>query len=86
MLYASGRAGTASWKLEEPGKDIKPVFEALLKHIPAPHGDADKSLQIRISTHPVQRLRRPNRRRPNLQRRDQDRPAGRRSSSATARR
>jgi len=50
VLYASGRAGTASWKLEDPGTDIKPVFEALLKHIPAPHGDPDKSLQIRIST------------------------------------
>src|SRR5215210_7158091 len=50
VLYASGRAGTASWKLEEPGKDIKPVFEALMKHIPAPHGDKDKSLQIRISS------------------------------------
>ena len=50
VLYASGRAGTASWKLEVPGEDIKPVFEALLKHIPAPHGDPDKSLQIRIST------------------------------------
>src|SRR5438128_5250761 len=50
VLYASGRAGTASWKLEEPGKDIKPVFEALLKHIPAPHGDPDKPLQIRISS------------------------------------
>src|SRR5687768_2741884 len=50
VLYASGRAGTASWKLEEPGKDIKPVFEALMKHIPAPHGDAEKSLQIRVSS------------------------------------
>src|SRR3954469_8391494 len=50
VLYASGRAGVASWKLEEPGKDIKPVFEALMKHIPAPHGDKDKSLQIRISS------------------------------------
>src|SRR5918994_2179698 len=50
VLYASGRAGTASWKLEEPGKDINPVFEALMKHIPAPHGDPDKSLQIRISS------------------------------------
>src|SRR5437762_2948929 len=34
VLYASGRAGTASWKLEEPGTNIKPVFEALLKHVP----------------------------------------------------
>jgi GTP-binding protein len=50
IIYASGRAGTATWKLEEPGKDIRPVFEAILKHIPAPHGDADKSLQIRISS------------------------------------
>src|SRR3954467_15066708 len=50
VLYASGRAGTASWKLEQPGVDIKPVFEALLKHVPAPHGDADKSLQIRITS------------------------------------
>jgi GTP-binding protein len=50
VLYASGRAGTASWKLEEPGTSIVPVFEALLKHIPAPHGDPDKSLQIRISS------------------------------------
>src|SRR5687768_4360217 len=49
VLYASGRAGTASWKLEEPGKDILPVFEAIIKHIPAPHGDPDKSLQIRIT-------------------------------------
>src|SRR6266545_1452916 len=50
VLYASGRAGTASWSLEAPGKDITPVFEALLKHVPAPHGDSDKTLQIRIST------------------------------------
>jgi GTP-binding protein len=50
VLYASGRQGVASWQLEEKGKDIKPVFEALLKHIPAPHGDAEKSLQIQIQT------------------------------------
>jgi GTP-binding protein len=50
VLYASGRAGTASWSLEEKGKDITPVFEALLKHVPAPHGDPDKSLQIQISS------------------------------------
>src|SRR5881275_1807128 len=50
VLYASGRAGTASWSMEEPPKDIIPVFEALLKHVPAPHGDAEKSLQIQISS------------------------------------
>src|SRR5437762_4130775 len=50
VLYASGRAGTASWSLEQKGTDIQPVFEALLKHVPAPHGDADKSLQIQIAS------------------------------------
>src|SRR5580700_5993199 len=50
VLYASGRAGVASWELEKPGTNIVPVFEALLKYIPAPHGDPDKSLQIQISS------------------------------------
>src|ERR1700722_9418529 len=50
VLYASGRAGTASWSLEKPGTDIIPVFEALLKHVPAPHGDPEKPLQIQISS------------------------------------
>jgi GTP-binding protein len=49
-VYASGRAGIASWDLETPGKDIRPLFEALLKYVPAPHGDPDRSLQIQISS------------------------------------
>jgi len=49
VLYASGRQGVASWHLEDPGTDIRPVFEALLKHVPPPHGDPEHSLQIRIS-------------------------------------
>src|SRR4051794_33247108 len=50
VLYASGRAGTASWSLEKPGTDIVPVFEALLKHVPAPHGDPEKTLQLQITS------------------------------------
>src|SRR5450432_2783775 len=50
VLYASGRAGTAYWHLEEKGTDITPVFEALLKHVPAPHGDPEKSLQMQITS------------------------------------
>ena len=49
-VYASGRAGIASWDLETPGKDIQPLFDALLKFIPAPHGDADRSLQIQVTS------------------------------------
>ncbi|MGC4033040.1 MAG: translational GTPase TypA [Tepidisphaeraceae bacterium] len=50
IIYASGRAGIASWDAKTPGKDINPIFEAILKHIPAPHGDPDKSLQLQISS------------------------------------
>jgi GTP-binding protein len=50
VLYASGRAGTASWSLETPGVDIQPVFDALLKHVPAPHGDPERTLQMQISS------------------------------------
>jgi GTP-binding protein len=50
VLYASGRAGIASWELEKPGTDIAPVFQALLKHVPLPHGDPEKSLQVQIQT------------------------------------
>ncbi|MCY2950656.1 MAG: translational GTPase TypA [Planctomycetota bacterium] len=50
VLYGSGRAGVASWELENPGTDIRPVYEALLKHVPPPQGDPEHSLQIRISS------------------------------------
>ena len=49
VLYASGRAGTAAWKLEDKADSIQPVFEALLRHVPAPHGDPDKPLQLQIT-------------------------------------
>ena len=50
VIYASGRAGTATWDMSKPGTDISPVFEAIMKHVPAPHGDPDKSLQLQISS------------------------------------
>jgi GTP-binding protein len=50
VLYASGRQGIASWRLEEPGTSIGPVFEALLKFVPPPSGDPTASLQIRIAS------------------------------------
>lgn len=50
VLYASGRQGVATWELEKPGVDIRPVFEALLRYVPAPEGDPDAPLRMRIST------------------------------------
>jgi GTP-binding protein len=50
VLYASGRAGIASWKADEKGTDITPIFDAILRYIPAPHGDPEKPVQIRVSS------------------------------------
>jgi GTP-binding protein len=49
-IYASGRNGIATWDLNKPNDNIRPIYEAILKHVPAPHGDRDKPLQIRINT------------------------------------
>ncbi len=41
VLYAVARAGVASTSLEVPGKDLQPLFEAILKHIPSPRGGGE---------------------------------------------
>ena len=48
VVFCSGRDGTASLSPEE-GKDLIPLFEAILKHINPPEGDPDGDLQILVS-------------------------------------
>ncbi len=50
ICFVSARNGTATFDLNKPGKDLRPLFEAILKYIPAPEGDADAPLQLLIST------------------------------------
>jgi len=50
FVYASAREGIASYSADEPGTDMKPLFETIIKHIPAPEGDPEAGLQILIST------------------------------------
>ncbi|MBR6403250.1 MAG: translational GTPase TypA [Eubacterium sp.] len=50
FVYASARDGVASYSADEPGKDMQPLFETILKYIPAPEGDPDRGTQILIST------------------------------------
>jgi GTP-binding protein len=49
VVYASGRDGYASNSAEEPGTDMKPLFEAILKYIPAPQGDLNGPTQVLFS-------------------------------------
>ena len=50
IIFASGRDGTATTDWQVPGQDLRPLFEAILNHIPAPEGDPDAPLQLLIST------------------------------------
>jgi len=49
-LFASGLAGFAKTELEAEGKDMQPLFEAILQHVPPPAGDPNKSLQLQVTT------------------------------------
>lgn len=49
-LFASGLAGFAKENLEDEGVDMKPLFEAILHHVPPPAGDISKPLQLQVTT------------------------------------
>ncbi|MGE0440838.1 MAG: translational GTPase TypA [Gemmatimonadales bacterium] len=50
FLYTSSRHGTATVELEQPGTDLTPLFETIVKHVPAPRGQTDGPFQMLIST------------------------------------
>ena len=50
FVYASAKSGIAMLELSENGTDMKPLFETIIKHIPAPTGDPDADTQMLIST------------------------------------
>ena len=49
VVYASAINGYAMIDLAKPSKDMRPLFDAVLKHVPAPDGDMDGPLQFQIS-------------------------------------
>ena len=49
MLFCSGRNGTASYSPDEPGTDLKPLFDTILNYIPAPEADVDQPFQMLVS-------------------------------------
>ncbi|MFM6968321.1 MAG: translational GTPase TypA [Microbacteriaceae bacterium] len=54
VVYASGRAGAASWTKPADGDlpdndDLEPLFEAILDRIPAPTYDTDLPLQAHVT-------------------------------------
>ena len=50
LIYASARAGFARYELDDTNNDMEPLFETIVKHIPAPEGDPEAPTQVLIST------------------------------------
>ncbi|HYR42400.1 MAG TPA: translational GTPase TypA [Terriglobia bacterium] len=49
IIYTNARAGVARTSLDDPSGDLRPLFEAILQHIPQPPGDPTGSLQILVA-------------------------------------
>ncbi len=49
VVYAAGKAGWASLKVDEPGKDMVPLLDAILQNVPGPLVDASKPLQMLVT-------------------------------------
>ncbi len=50
FLFASARGGWARYNVNDTNEDMKPLFETIIKHIPAPTGNEDADPQVLIST------------------------------------
>ncbi|SFK95797.1 GTP-binding protein [Lachnospiraceae bacterium KH1T2] len=50
FVFASAKNGIASMDPDQPGTDMKPLFNTIVDYIPAPQGDPEGNLQVLIST------------------------------------
>jgi len=49
VLYSNARAGIAKASLDDGSADLRPLFEAIVRHIPAAPGDPKASLQMLVA-------------------------------------
>lgn len=50
IIYAAAKNGYAKNNLEDENKDMQPLFEAIIKNVPAPSGDVANPLQLQVFT------------------------------------
>ncbi len=49
ILYANARGGIAKANIEDEATDLRPLFDAVVKHIPPPAGDPDGVFQMLVA-------------------------------------
>jgi GTP-binding protein len=50
VVYAAARAGIAKMNMEDESDNLEPLFDLLVKEIPAPKGDLNGPLQVMVTT------------------------------------
>lgn len=50
VIYASARSGIAKASMDDDNEDLQPLFDILIKEIPAPEGEKDEPLQFMVTT------------------------------------
>jgi len=49
VLYTNAKAGTASHEADDQGADLRPLFDAIVEHVPPPRGNPDAPLQLLVA-------------------------------------
>jgi GTP-binding protein len=49
VLYTDAKRGLASPDAAAPGRDLRPLFDAIVQHVPSPAGDSGAPLQILVA-------------------------------------
>src|SRR6476660_4172211 len=49
VLYTNAKTGTATPDQEGQGEDLRPLFDAVIKHVPPPRGNPDAPLQLLVA-------------------------------------
>lgn len=50
IIYAAARDGFAKYNMSDESKNLEPLFETIIKHVPAPTGSAENPLQLQVFT------------------------------------
>jgi len=50
IIYAAARDGFAKYNMSDESKNLVPLFETILKHVPVPTGSAENPLQLQVFT------------------------------------
>src|SRR6202008_700640 len=49
VLYTNARTGTSTTEQDGTGVDLRPLFDAIIEHVPPPRGDAEGTLQVLVA-------------------------------------